>query len=68
MGKSNTNFDKLFDNNNGNIKAIERFPHIKISNLSIILYLLHCSEVVIPQYSNVKSWICTVNHWKRMKK
>ena len=55
MGKSSTNFDKLFDNNNENIKTIERPPPVKISDLSIILYLHHCSEVIIRHYSNVKS-------------
>ena len=55
MGKSNTNLDKLFDNNNENIKTIERLPQVKISDLSIILYLHRCSEVIIRHYSNVKS-------------
>ena len=55
MGRPNINLDKLFDNNNENIKTIERLPQVKISDLSIILYLHHCSEVIIRQYSNVKS-------------
>ena len=55
MGKSNTNSDKIFDNNNENIKTIERLPQVRISDLSIILYLQHCSKIVIRQYSNVKS-------------
>ena len=54
MYKSNTNSEKIFDNNE-NIKTIEKLPQIKISDLSIILYLHHCSEVVIRQYSNVRS-------------
>ena len=56
MDKSNTNSEKIFDNNNEKkIKTIERLPQVKISDLSIILYLHHCSEVIIRQYSNVKS-------------
>ena len=55
MDKSNTNSDKLFDNNNENIKTIERLSLVKISDLSITLYLHHCSEAIIRQYSNVKS-------------
>ena len=55
MDKSNTNSDKIFDNNNENIKTTERLPQVKISNLSIIAYLHHCSEVIICQYSNAKS-------------
>ena len=39
MDKSNTNSEKIFDNNNENIKTIERPPQIKISDLSLILYL-----------------------------
>ena len=68
MDKSNINSDKIFDNNNENIKTIERLPQVKMSYLSMILYLHHCSEVVIRQYSNVKIYKCTVNHWKRMIK
>ena len=55
MGKSSTNSNKLFDNNNEHIKTIDRLPQVKISDLSIILYLHHCSEVIIRHYSNVKS-------------
>ena len=55
MGKSSTNLNKLLDNNNENFKTIERLPQVKISDLSIILYLHHCSEVIIRHYSNVKS-------------
>ena len=55
MGKSSTNSDKLFDNNNENIKTIDRLPQVKISDLSIILYLHHCSKGIIRHYSNVKS-------------
>ena len=55
MDKFSTNLDKQFDNNNENIKTIERLPKVKISDLSIILYLHHCSEVVIRHYSNLKS-------------
>ena len=55
MGKSSTNLDKLFENNNENIKTIERLPQVKISDLSIILYLHHCNQVIIRHYSNVKS-------------
>ena len=55
MGKSRTNLDKLFDNTNENIKTIERIPQVKISDLSIILYLHHCSEGIICHYSGVKS-------------
>ena len=55
MDKFNTNLDKLFDNNNENINTIERVPQVKILNLSITLYLHHCSEVINSQYSNMKS-------------
>ena len=54
MDKFNTNPEKIFDNNE-NIKTIEKLSQIKISGLSIILYLHHCSEVIIRQYSNVRS-------------
>ena len=54
MHKSNTNSEKIFDKNNENIKTIETFPQVKISDSSIILYLHYCSEVNIHQYSNVK--------------
>ena len=55
MHKSNTNSEKIFDNNNENIKTIEKLPLVKLSDSSIILYLNHYSEVVIRQYSNVKN-------------
>ena len=51
MHKSNTNSEKIFDNNNEIIKTIEK---VKLSDSSTILYLYHYSEVVIRQYSNVK--------------
>ena len=47
MDKSNTNLKKKFGNNNENIKTTEKLSQVKISDLSIILYLHHCSEVVI---------------------
>ena len=49
MHKSNTNLEKIFDNDNEII-----IPQVKISDSSIILYLHYCSEVIIRQYSNVK--------------
>ena len=55
MGKSSTNLNKLFCNNNENIETIERLPQVKISDLSIILCLKFCSESIICHYSNVKS-------------
>ena len=55
MHKSNTNSEKIFDNNNENIKAIEKLPQVNLSDSSVILYLHHYSEVVILQYSNVKN-------------
>ena len=55
MEKSNANSEKIFDNNNENIKTIEKLSQVKISELSIILYLHHYSEIIIRQYSNVKS-------------
>ena len=55
MHKSNTNSEKIFDNNNENTKTIEKLPQVKISDSSIILYLHYCSEVIIRQYSNVKN-------------
>ena len=36
MHKSNTNSEKIFDNNES-IKTIEKFPLVKISDSSIIL-------------------------------
>ena len=53
MHKSNTNSEKIFDNNDENIKTFEKLLQVKISDTSIILYLNYCSEVVIRQYSNV---------------
>ena len=53
MHKSNTNSEKIFDNNNENIKTIEKLPQVKLSNSSIILYLHPYSEVVIRQGLNV---------------
>ena len=55
MHKSNTNSEKIFDNNNENIKTIEKLPQVKLSDSSIILCLHHCSKLVIRQYSNVKN-------------
>ena len=54
MHKPNTNSEKIFDNNNENIKTIEKLPQVKIPDLAIILYLHYCSKVIIRQYSNVK--------------
>ena len=54
MHKSNTNSKKISDNNNENIKTIEKLE-IKISGSSIIQYLRYCSEVIIRQYSKVKN-------------
>ena len=51
MHKSNTNSEKIFDNNNENIKTVEKLLQVKISDSSIILYLHYCSEVIIRQYS-----------------
>ena len=53
MHKSNTNSEKIFDNNNKNIKTVEKLLQVKISDSSIILYLHYCSEVIIRQYFNV---------------
>ena len=55
MHKSNTNSEKIFDNNNENIKTIEKLPQVKLSDSSINLYLHHCSKVITRQYSNVKN-------------
>ena len=55
MHNSNTNSEKIFDNNDADIKTIEKLPQVKLSDSSIILYLHHYSEVVIPQYFNVKN-------------
>ena len=54
MHKSKTNSEKIFGNNNENIKTIEKRPQVKISDSSIILYLHYCSKVIICQYSSVK--------------
>ena len=53
MHRSNTNSKKIFDNNNENIKTVKKLLQAKISDSSITLYLLYCSEVIIRQYSNV---------------
>ena len=55
MHKSNTNSEKIFDNNDEDIKTVEKLPQVKLSDSSIILHLHHYSEVVIRQYSNVKN-------------
>ena len=55
MYKSNTNSEKIFDKNNENIKTIEKPPQVKKSDSPIILFLHHCGEVIIRQYSNVKN-------------
>ena len=39
MHKSNTNSEKIFDNNDEDIKTIEKLPQVKLSDSSIILYL-----------------------------
>ena len=62
MHKSNTNSEEIFDNNDEDIKTIEKLPQVKLSDSSIILYLHHYSEVVIRQYSNVKNEKCTADH------
>ena len=56
MRKSNTNSEKTFNNYGDNIKTIDKplQPPPQISDSSIILYLHHCSEVIIRQYPNVK--------------
>ena len=53
MHKSNTNSEKIFDNDNENIKTVEKLLQVKISDSSIILFLHYCCEVIIRQYSNV---------------
>ena len=69
MQKSNTKSEKIFSNNNENIKTIEKLPQIKMSDLSITLDLHYWSKVIIDQQSNIKNLKCTVaNHWKRMIK
>ena len=52
MYKYNSNSEKIFDNNNENIKTVEKLLQVKISDSSIILYLNYCSEVI---YSHSKS-------------
>ena len=47
MDKSNTNLEEIFDNDDENIKTIEKLPQIKISDLSTILYLHHCSDLFV---------------------
>ena len=54
MHKCNTNSETVFDNNDEDIKTIEKLPQVKLSDSSVILYLHPYSEVVIRQYSNVK--------------
>ena len=55
MDKSSTTSEKVFHNTNKNIKTIENLPQIKISDLSTILYLNHCSEFIIRQFPNVNT-------------
>ena len=66
MDKSNTSSEKIFDNDNENTKTIEKLSQIRISDLSRILHLHHCSKFIIHQYPNVKCYKCTVKHWKKM--
>ena len=54
MDKSSNNSDKLFDNNNKNIKNIKRLPQVKVLDLPIIQFLNHCDEGIIRQYFNMK--------------
>ena len=37
MDKFNTSSEKIFDNNNENIKTFEKLPHVKLPDSSIIL-------------------------------
>ena len=39
MDKCNTDSEKIFDNNNENIKTIEKLLQIKISDLSTIIFV-----------------------------
>ena len=39
MDKCNTDSEKIFDNNNENIKTIEKLRQIKISDLSTIIFV-----------------------------
>ena len=48
MHKSNTNSEEIFDNNDENIKIIEKLPQVKIWDSSIILYL-HYSTIIYKQ-------------------
>ena len=36
MHKSNTNSEKIFDNNDEDIKTVEKLPQVKLSDSSII--------------------------------
>ena len=38
MHKSNTNSEKIFDNNDEDIKTVEKLPQVKLSDSSIILH------------------------------
>ena len=58
MHKSNANSEKILDNNNENIKTVEKFLQVKILHSSIILYLHYCSEVIIRQYSKKLALYC----------
>ena len=80
MHKSNTISEKLFDNNNGNIKTIENLPQAKISDSSVILYLQHW-EIAAKQgqislikfvesneFNNVYSNIWSIFAWSNFLK
>ena len=47
MHKYNPKLEKIFDNNNENIKITKKLLQVKISDSSIILYLHHCSKAII---------------------
>ena len=55
MDKSNTNSEKIFDNNNKNIKTLEKLLQIKIIIFIHNSIFTYYSEVITRQYSNVKS-------------
>lgn len=48
--QSNTNSQKMFGNSKESIMTIEKLLQFKTSDLSIFIYLHHCSEVAIRQY------------------
>ena len=56
MHKSNTNSEKIFDNNNENIKTIEKLPQVKLSDSSLILPYIIIAKLLFVNIPNWGDW------------